>query len=122
MKAVSIAVVLFFVALGVVVGLRMDTSTITLLGGTVIGILIAVPCAVIATYATMQKQDEQSRSAPSIPDDVPRYWTPPPQQTLPAAPPTTSVTNYNYYDQRKVVVVAPSTGRAMAKNQIDAAK
>ena len=59
-KAAAIAVVLFFVALAIVVGVKMDQNTIALLGGTTLGLLIATPCAAIATYVSMKQRDDES--------------------------------------------------------------
>ena len=53
-RATAVSIVLFFVVLGLVIGSRMDQNTIALLGGTVIGLLIAAPCAAIVTYLVVQ--------------------------------------------------------------------
>lgn len=60
LQAVSAAVILFFVVLGLVIGSRMDQTTIALLGGTAIGLLIATPCTAIATYLALRCRDESS--------------------------------------------------------------
>ena len=57
-SAVSVAVVMFFVALGIMVGKKMDQNTIALLGGAVIGLLVATPCAAIMTYWSMRRRPE----------------------------------------------------------------
>lgn len=108
-KAVGIAVVLFFVALGVVVGLRMDDRTVSMLGGVAIGLIIGVPCALLGMQAAQGRYGTP----------VQHYAEPPPMpDALPT--PTTYVTNniLNVFvmPQRS----APnSTGRTLAQKQIE---
>lgn len=97
-KAIAAAVVLFFVMLGLVIGSRIDQTTIALLGGTTIGLLIATPCAAIVTYLAIRNRDEQryeqSRPHNPQPSTPPQYWivpqtlTPPQPQPHYNAPPT----------------------------------
>ena len=83
-KAMALAVVLFFIVLGIVVGTKMDQNTIALLGGTTLGLVIATPCVAIATYVSMRRRDEHSyerspRSMAPMPQNPPQYWVVPPQ-------------------------------------------
>jgi hypothetical protein len=86
-KAVAIAVVCFFVVLGLTIGARMDQNTIALLGGTTIGLLIAAPCAAIVTYLAVRNRDEQSyernpRYNSPMPQNPPQYWVVPQQMQM----------------------------------------
>ncbi len=106
MKAIAVAVILFFVVLGLVIGSRMDQTTIALLGGTTIGLLIAVPCSAIVTYLAIRNRDEQgygqSRHYSQPPQTPPQYWVvqqspnmpqaQPQHNTLPTGQPTESFT------------------------------
>ncbi len=81
-KAVAIAVVCFFVVLGLTIGTRMDQNTIALLGGTTIGLLIAAPCAAIVTYLAVRNRDDHSyernpRYNSPMPQNPPQYWVVP---------------------------------------------
>ena len=82
-KTFAVAVILFFIVLGFVIGSRMDQNTIALLGGTTIGLLIAAPCAAIITYLAIRNRDESRQF------DSPQYRPPqPPMQywVVPQAP------------------------------------
>ena len=93
-KAVAVAVVLFFIVLGLTIGTRMDQNTIALLGGTTIGLLIAAPCTAIVTYLAVRNREDHSyernpRYNSPMPQNPPQYWVmpqhmqmQPPQQAL----------------------------------------
>lgn len=81
--ACAVAIVAFFVVIAVLTGLRMDQNTLGLLGGTTIGLVVAIPATAIFVYLSMRE-----REAPA-----PRHSPPP------------SVTN-NFY----TVVVAAGAG------------
>ena len=89
-RSLAIAIVLFFVVLGMVIGSRMDQTTIALLGGTVVGLLIATPCAAIVTYLAVCNRNESSApctrqfTQPVLPPNPPQYWVVP--QTMHAPP------------------------------------
>jgi hypothetical protein len=86
-KVVALAVILFFVVLGLVIGSRMDQATIALLGGTTIGLLIAAPCSAIVTYLAIRNRDEQgygqNRHFSQPPQNPSQYWVVPQSLTLP---------------------------------------
>jgi hypothetical protein len=73
----------------------MDQNTIALLGGTAIGLLIAIPSAAIVTYLAVRNRDESSTptatSAPTyyvVPQNgVPVHPALPPPQTMVTATP-----------------------------------
>ena len=89
-RSLAIAIVLFFVVLGMVIGSRMDQTTIALLGGTVVGLLIATPCAVIVTYLAVRNRNELSApctrqfTQPVLPANPPQYWVVPQTMLAPA--------------------------------------
>ncbi|NJM40123.1 MAG: hypothetical protein HC853_04840 [Anaerolineae bacterium] len=97
-RSVSFAIVVFFVVLGIVIGLRMDQTTIALLGGTAIGLLIATPCTAIITYLVIRNRDESpaqySRqfNQPPLPANSLQYWVVP--QTIPGTLHTTPQSSF----------------------------
>jgi ABC-type nickel/cobalt efflux system permease component RcnA len=104
-KALGIAVILFFVALGVVVGLRMDDRTASMLSGIAIGLIIGVPCAMLGMQA--------ARGHYNAPQ---RYTEPPHRQSPPVQP----VQHFHYHDNRTVVMTSPlnSQGREAAREML----
>jgi len=72
----GIAIVLFFVVLGAMVGARIDQTTIALLGGTVIGLAIAIPCTALVTYIVFKARAESSSHAHH--SQPPQQWIMPP--------------------------------------------
>ena len=105
-RSLAISVVLFFVVLGFVIGSRMDQTTIALLGGTTIGLLIAAPCAAIVTYLIVCNRNESHHQfenrfiPPNAQNSSPQYWvvpqalsnvpqlmSQPPMAVTPATPP-----------------------------------
>ena len=80
-RAFSVAVVLFFVVLGIVVGSRMDQNTIALLGGVVIGLLVATPFATVITFIAVRSRVKHVESpAWAAPMPNPQYMIMPPAQ------------------------------------------
>ena len=80
-RAVSLAVVLFFVVLGIIVGSRMDQNTIALLGGVVIGLLVATPFAIVVTFiAVRSRAKHMEPPAWAAPMPNPHYMVLPPAQ------------------------------------------
>lgn len=80
-KASALGVILCGVVFGFVVGSRIDQSTITLLSGTLVGVLVATPCVAAITWLTVRRRDDDWRarerymrqSAP-LPPEPPQYW------------------------------------------------
>ena len=104
---VAVAVVLFFIILGLTVGTRMNQNTIALLGGTLIGLLIAVPCASIVTYlAVSGRQNHDTGSGHWV---VPQDGSAPP----PAPPVVETHNHYNTTNNYITVNVPPGTPREM---------
>ncbi len=98
-KAVAIAVVLFFVVLALTIGTRMDQNMIALLGGTTIGLLIAAPCTAIVTYLAFRGRNESTNPT----------WWPVQQHTQSTAPPPPSEAHVinNFYTTNSVIVNIP---------------
>ncbi len=80
-KASAFGVILCGVVFGFVVGSRIDQSTITLLSGTLVGVLVATPCVAVITWLAARRRDDDWRarerymrqSAP-LPPEPPQYW------------------------------------------------
>lgn len=60
-KALAIAIILFFVILAVVIGTRIDQYTIALLAGATLGLIIAAPGAALITYLAIRLGREETR-------------------------------------------------------------
>lgn len=81
LKASALAVILCGVVFGFVAGSRIDQSTITLLSGTLVGVLVATPCVAAITWLAARRRDDDWRarerymrqSAP-LPPEPPQYW------------------------------------------------
>jgi len=85
MKASAFGVILCGIVFGFVVGSRIDQSTITLLSGTLVGVLVATPCVAVITWLTARRRDDSRRddwraherylrqTAP-LPPEPPQYW------------------------------------------------
>lgn len=78
-RAAAAGIVLFAVVMGGFVGSRADQTTIALLGGTLIGLIVAVPVTVVAVVMAMRRRHDrpaevaQRFSAP-MPPSPPPYW------------------------------------------------
>jgi hypothetical protein len=82
-RAAAAGIMLFAIVMGGFVGARADQTTIALLGGTLIGLLVAVPATAVAVAVSMRRRQErvpdvtQRYSAP-MPPSPPPYWAMPP--------------------------------------------
>jgi len=80
-KAVAISLVLFSVVLAAFVGSRMDQITIALLGGTFIGLMVAIPSALLVMVLMTRRREEDRYDRPRytahMPPSPPQYWTMP---------------------------------------------
>jgi hypothetical protein len=82
LRALSIAIVIFATIVAFVVGSRIDQNTISLLSGTMIGILIATPGAAIITFVLLRRRennaasgyDRSLRHSAPLPQNPPQYW------------------------------------------------
>jgi hypothetical protein len=91
-RAMSIAIVIFAVVIAFIVGSRIDQTTVAMLGGTVVGILVAAPAGALVTFALMRRRTEASqqydrvqRPTVPLPQNPPQYWVLPPQMQPDAA-------------------------------------
>lgn len=93
-KAAAAGVIFFMVILAGFVAIKIDQETIAILGGALIGVIVAIPTTALIMVIGMSKPDE-----PTISD-----WTPP--QGAPAFHQMPAYETHNHYhDNRRVVVV-----------------
>src|ERR1700694_5058208 len=86
-RATSVAIVVFATIVAFIVGSRIDQNTISLLSGTLIGILVAAPCAAIVTCVMIRRRESNSvssyerstRQSVPLPQNPPQYWVLPQQ-------------------------------------------
>lgn len=78
-KAAAAGVIFFSVVLAGFVGIKVDQTTIALLGGAFIGLVVAIPTTALIMLVGLRKKDD----APA--ERAPRYQAP--QAPLPASPP-----------------------------------
>lgn len=85
-KASGAGIVFFSVVLAGFVGSRVDQTTIALLGGTFIGLLVAVPATLLVVLISHRRRDEQNQQQPAaprysthMPPSPPQYWVMPQQ-------------------------------------------
>jgi hypothetical protein len=95
LRATSVAIIIFATVIAFVVGSRIDQNTISLLSGTVIGILIAAPCATIITFVLVRRRESNNslssydrgiRHSTPLPQNPPQYWVLPQQFAAMNAP------------------------------------
>lgn len=82
-RAAAAGIMLFAIIMGGFVGARADQTTIALLGGTLIGLLVAVPATAVAVAVSMRRRHERVPEAPQrysapMPPSPPAYWAMPP--------------------------------------------
>ena len=79
-RAITICIVLAGFAFGVVAATRVDASTIALLSGAVIGVLVTAPCAAFVTWFASRRRDEihpyrhMNRVSAPLTPEPPAYW------------------------------------------------
>ena len=91
LRAFSVGVILFATIIAFIVGSRIDQSTVSLLSGAVIGILVAAPCAVLVTFIAVRRRETNNmsmyerpmRHGYQMPPNPPQYWILPPQFQAP---------------------------------------
>lgn len=93
-RAAAAGVIFFMVILAGFVGVKVDQTTIALLGGAFIGLVVAIPTTALIMIVGLSGTRLDRRDEPKAPPPAaPQFWN--------AQPTTTN----NYYDQRRVVVV-----------------
>jgi hypothetical protein len=83
-KAAAVGVVFFSVMLAGFVGMKVDQTTIALLGGAFIGLVVAIPTTALIMMVGLRKRDEpandrQPRYSAPMPQNPPQYWVMPQQ-------------------------------------------
>jgi len=77
-KAIAISLVLFSVVLAAFVGSRVDQITIALLGGTFIGLMVAIPSVLLVMVLMTRRREEDRYDRPRytahMPPSPPQYW------------------------------------------------
>ncbi len=95
-KAAAAGVIFFSVVLAGFVGIKVDPTTIALLGGAFIGLVVAIPTT--ALIMVIGLRDERRQDAPPAQPktpEQPQFWnTQPPQ-----------VTHNHFHDHKYIVVV-----------------
>lgn len=81
-KAAAVGVVFFSVMLAGFVGLKVDQTTIALLGGAFIGLVVAIPTTALIMLVGLRKRDDgpqatQPRYQAPLPQNPPQYWVMP---------------------------------------------
>ncbi|MBX7214826.1 MAG: hypothetical protein K1X39_12500 [Thermoflexales bacterium] len=84
-KTSAVALIIFATVLAFVIGSRMEQSTIVLLSGAAVGILLCAPSAAILTYSAMRRRDANAavrevrvpRFTTPLPTETPAYWAMP---------------------------------------------
>ncbi|MCL4505325.1 MAG: hypothetical protein M1434_04500 [Chloroflexi bacterium] len=87
LRALSAGIILIAAVIAFVISTRIDQNTISVLSGTIIGVLIAIPCGALLTIvllrrregATMTTYERQMRCISPLPQNPPQYWVLPPQ-------------------------------------------
>lgn len=86
-KAMAVSLVLFSIVLAGFVGSRVDQITIALLGGTFIGLLVAIPSSLLVMVLMTRRRDDDRYERPQrytsqpshLPPSPPQYWVMPNQ-------------------------------------------
>ena len=92
-KAAVAGAIFFCVILGGFVGIKVDQTTIALLGGALIGVAVAIPTTVLIIVIGMRKPDEKTAGDWTPPPDAPQFPCMPPHET-----------HHHYHDNCRVVV------------------
>jgi hypothetical protein len=100
-KAAAAGVVFFSIVLAGFVGIKVDQTTIALLGGAFIGLVVAIPTTALIMIVGLRKRDEGQPAQPRyhaphapLPASPPQYWVMP--QGMPQQPYTVREPMPNY--------------------------
>lgn len=93
-KAAAAGVIFFMVILAGFVAIKIDQETIAILGGALIGVIVAIPTTALILMIGTSKPDEPTLSDWQPPTNAPSFHQMPPHET-----------HNHYYDNRRVVVV-----------------
>lgn len=83
-KAAAAGVVFFAVILAGFVGIKVDQTTIALLGGAFVGLIVAIPTTAVIMMISLRRRDDapaerQARYHSPMPQNPPQYWVMPQQ-------------------------------------------
>ena len=92
-KAAAAGAIFFCVILAGFVGIKIDQSTVAILGGALIGVVVAIPTTAAIIIIGMRKPDEKAVDDWTPPHDAPQFPCMPPHET-----------HNHYHDNRRVVV------------------
>jgi hypothetical protein len=103
-KAAAAGVIFFSVILAGFVGIKVDQTTIALLGGAFIGLVVAIPTTALIIMIGMRRKDDvpadrQARYHAPMPQSPPQYWVMPQQPYMAREP--------QHYQQLQQPIAAP---------------
>lgn len=104
-KAAAAGVIFFSVILAGFVGIKVDQTTIALLGGAFIGLVVAIPTTALIMMIGMRRRDDapaerQVRTQAPMPQNPPQYWVMP-------QPPYAVREPHQQYQQLQQPIAAP---------------
>jgi len=116
-KAFGAGIVFFSIVVAGFVGSKVDQTTIALLGGTFIGLLVAVPTTLLVVLIARRRSDEHTqqlqqergqRYVAHMPPSPPQYWAMPQQgYDMRVMPPPTMQQMQPHYPQLNSGIAAP---------------
>lgn len=107
-KAAAAGVIFFSVVLAGFVGIKVDQTTVALLGGAFIGLVVAIPTTALIMWIGLKPRNDRQVQTPSS-DPSPVF----PQQQIPQS--MTWETHNHYGNQYIVVVKVPANADAVVK-------
>lgn len=84
-RVFAVAILVFAAIIAYMIGARIDQETISLLSGTLIGILVTTPCAALITFILVRRREQShlstyersARTSVPLPQNPPQYWVMP---------------------------------------------
>jgi hypothetical protein len=81
-RAAAVGIILFSIVMAGFIGARVDQTTIALLGGTFLGLLVAVPATVLVVIVALRRRNDAPaehgpRYSAPMPHSPPQYWVMP---------------------------------------------
>jgi hypothetical protein len=109
-RAMAVSIVASSVVMAAFVGSRVDQTTIALLGGTFIGLLVAVPTTILVAFMVIRRRED------NIAERMQRF--PPPPTHFPPSPPQYWVMpNQMQADPRVNISYPPAQPQQLAPGQ-----
>jgi len=87
-RALAFGLLIAMVSFGIISATRVDASTIALLSGTAIGVLVAGPCAAAITWLAVRRREDTvqreryNRNSAPMPSEPPQYWVVPGERVV----------------------------------------